>query len=111
MSNVGVTVRTSPTERSYYRFQIVGSNSALLDGYIGGVYTGSLGAITVPPGGFAAGDVIRLEVSGSTLTALVNGSVVGTATDTNLTGGFPGVRFANGNPEGRLDDWEGGDLY
>jgi PKD repeat protein len=106
MSNVGVTVRTSPTERSYYRFQVIDAANADIGKYVNGTFT----QLTPIAGTFAAGDVIRLEVSGSTLTAIQNGSTVGTATDSDLTGGFPGVRFFN-SVGARLDDWEGGDLY
>jgi PKD repeat protein len=105
MSNVGVTVRMSATEQSCYRFQVVSATNALLDKYVNGIYSQLDNVV----GTFAAGDIIRLEVSGSTLTAIQNGSTIATANDNSLTGGFPGVRFFNAIGA-RLDDWEGGSL-
>jgi len=42
-------------------------------------------------GTFAAGDVLRLEVSGSTLTIKQNGNSLGTRTDSTHTGGAAGI--------------------
>jgi hypothetical protein len=61
-------------------------------------------------GTFAENDIIRLEASGSTLTAKVNGAPVTdcSRTDATLTGGRPGV-YVDG-PDFRIDDFTGGDL-
>lgn len=69
-------------------------------GYLG---TGSL---TV-----SAGDVLRLEMSGSTLTLKKNGATVDTATDATYASGQPGILSDYGNTNvGILDDFSGGDL-
>lgn len=107
MSQVGVTVRVDPTVESFYRFQITGPNSARLDKWVGGVNSLIDNNATGP---YGVDNVIRLEVSGSTLHAYVDNTVVFTATDNTLTGGYPGVRFFYGEPTGALDDWEGGSL-
>lgn len=60
-----------------------------------------------------ANDVIRLEVSGTSLTALVNGSAVSTVTDSSIASGSPGVMGTGGDASGTytlLDDWVGDDL-
>jgi chitodextrinase len=65
---------------------------------------------------WVAGDIIRLEASGSNpvqLTLLRNGNPVLTYTDTteNLVGGSPGIGIYS--PSGdhlAIDDWEGGNL-
>ena len=60
-----------------------------------------------------AGDVIRLEVSGTTLTAKQNGSTLSTVTDSSLASGSPGVAGEGGAASGTytlLDDWVGDDL-
>ena len=61
---------------------------------------------------FNAGDTIRLEVAGSTLTAYKNGSVLGTATDATYALGQPGIQShtATGTDGAYLDNWQGGEL-
>lgn len=54
-----------------------------------------------------AGDVLRLEVSGSNLNLKMNGVSVLTATDSAITAGAPGMYFYQCDG---IDDWEGGDL-
>ena len=61
----------------------------------------------------SAGDVIRLEASGTTLTAKRNGSVLATATDSAIASGAPGVYGQGEATSGTytlLDDWVGADL-
>ena len=59
-----------------------------------------------PTGPLAAGTVLNLSVTGSTLSFSENGDVVITATDTSLSGGAPGI-MANGTST--AGDWSGGD--
>jgi hypothetical protein len=56
------------------------------------------------------GDVVRVEVKGTTVEYFVNGVSVGTRTDSSLSAGAPGLFFYSlVTDEGRIDDWEGGD--
>jgi len=106
MSNVGVCVRMSATNRSYYRFAVINATTATLGKYVSGTWT-QIGPDII--GTYGANDILRLEVSGSTLTCIQNGNVIRTDTDSSLTGGYPGVRFYT-SVGSRLDDWEGGNL-
>ncbi|HET9708379.1 MAG TPA: hypothetical protein VFP39_08750, partial [Gemmatimonadales bacterium] len=57
------------------------------------------------------GDVLKLTVVGSTLTAYKNGVAISgfSATDTDLSSGNPGIEAAsNGTANETLDNWEGG---
>jgi len=57
----------------------------------------------------SVGDVVRLEVVGSTLTARVNGTIVGTCTDGAITAaGYAGVYDDWQTVNGVLDDFEAG---
>lgn len=58
----------------------------------------------------AVNDVVRLEVSGSTLTIKYNGTTIDTTTDASLTSGSAGIVCYNGGTSERVDDWEGGNL-
>jgi hypothetical protein len=73
-------------------------------------YTGSFSTLDTRSCSAVVGDVIRLEVSGTTLTGKVNGTVVSTVTDTAIASGNPGLHIYFFNPALSLDDWEGGDL-
>lgn len=55
-----------------------------------GVYT-QIGADITTPSNLVAGDVVRLEVTGTTLTCKVNGTTVRTATDSTFATGQPGI--------------------
>jgi hypothetical protein len=54
------------------------------------------------------GDVLRIEVEGSTIRTLVNGVPISSVTDATYAAGQAGL-FAITDSQ-RLDDWEGGDL-
>lgn len=58
----------------------------------------------------AESDVIRLEVSGTTLTLKQNGASLGTRTDSNYSSGSAGIFAYQLNLPVALDDWEGGNL-
>lgn len=58
---------------------------------------------------FVNGALIRLEVSGSTLSLYYNGTLLGTATDTTYTSGFPGIQVHTTTTNG-ADNFEAGDL-
>jgi hypothetical protein len=81
---------------------------------IGRIDSGTATAITTGLGTPAAGDVLKLEVSGTTLTAYVDGASVGTGATTSggaaITGGAAGITGYGGALGGTLDNWEGGDV-
>lgn len=61
----------------------------------------------------ANGDLLRVEVSGTTLTAKKNGAIVGTVTDATIASGSAGAGVFNTAGAGNnvlIDDWEGGNL-
>lgn len=61
----------------------------------------------------ATNDLIRLEVSGTTLTVKVNGVQVYTTTDSSLASGAPGVAGQGAAASGTytlLDSWTGADI-
>jgi hypothetical protein len=77
---------------------------------LGGLMVGG----TIPP---AAPFILRLEVSGTTLTVKTGTThgtynVQATVTDSAIASGIPGIRTYNdaGTPIGRVDNWYGGDL-
>lgn len=74
--------------------------------HVNGVFSG----LSTFVSSFAAGDVARIEISGTTLTAYKNGSVVGTVTDSSITGAGDGAGLFVYDTGGSIDDWAGGDL-
>lgn len=60
-----------------------------------------------------ANDVLRLEASGTTITAKHNGATLTSVTDSSHSAGSPGISGAGCASSGTytlLDDWEGADL-
>lgn len=77
-NNSGLAWRISSSRNDYYRL-----DRQTLAKYVGGSFsTISSGA----PWTFAAGDVMRVTMIGSTIKVYQNGSLVGTYTDTSITG-------------------------
>ena len=58
------------------------------------------------------GDILALEVEGTTLRCLKNGAMFWTQTDSSLASGAPGISASGENTTdfNAADDWEGGDL-
>jgi hypothetical protein len=108
---VGPTVRGSSS--GYYRFVLNGNNVASnlsLAKVVGGVFTDiSSGGATVTA---ASGDLLRLEVIGTQLTAYYNGVQKFQVTDSSLSTGAPGVAGfdAAASPTAGATVWEGGNL-
>ena len=109
---IGVAVRASTGgAASYYGFYADGSGGGktFLFKMVSGTWTqlGSTGAA------LSANDLLRLEISGTTLTPKVNGSTQsppGTQTDSALSSGAAGLSGYSLSTAMRLDDWEGGNL-
>jgi len=113
---VGATVSTTtlgPAVRvqsggSRYRF-VWWSGSYYLQ-YMPGTGNGTNLQI-VSAGAPSVGTVLNLTVSGTTLNAYVNGGLILTATDSNLSSGQPGIDVGYGMPVGNATSgWSGGDL-
>lgn len=109
----GVVVRFSNTGggQGYGFFVDPGTSSYFVQRFAAGIYVADVFSGSAS---FTVGDVIRLEVSGTTLTAKKNGVTVNSGPDPNVASGSPGVgTFANGIPDPAqrsVDDFEGGDL-
>lgn len=105
---VGVTVREIGT--SGYLL-IAFNNAGTLEMRI---YREDAGSYTQLQGNnvsFAPGDVMRLEVLGTTLTAKLNGvSVMTPPTDSTYASGAPGIQFFSNTVPQVVDDWSGGEL-
>lgn len=56
-------------------------------------------------------DVLRLEISGTTLTVKINGVAQGSpTTDSDIASGYAGLHANKDDANHRGDDWEGGNL-
>ena len=59
---------------------------------------------------YSVNDVIRLEITGSTIVLKKNGSVVTTITDGTYTTGKPGLSGFGNSTESRGDGWTAGSI-
>jgi len=105
---VQITVRASGSgDGSYnnylfYTDGVAGANHTEVAKNINGVQT----ALRSFPVTFAIGDIIRISVSGTTITCYKNGVPLGTVTDASLASGSPGVGVYGSAVT--VDDWQGG---
>lgn len=102
----GPGVRHANSGATYYGYYADGTTTAYAFKNVGGTWT-QLGANFSSP---AAGTVLRLEVSGTTLTIKHNGVSQGTRTDSAIASGRAGVVGYSASTGMRIDDWEGGNL-
>jgi hypothetical protein len=105
---IGPTFRSSAVALTYYGFWASTSGSQSLVKSVAGVVTTlASGTFTV-----AAGDVLRTEVSGTTVRAVVNGVVKLTATDAAIASGNPGFYGSEGSGSVGIvvDTWSAGDF-
>jgi hypothetical protein len=105
---VGVAVRCAASGANYYGMYTA-SNFTYLFVVSGGTWTqlGWTGS------NYDNGYVMRLEISGTTLTPKLNGAVnseIGAVEDETLASGYAGVSGYSSSIATRLDDWEGGNL-
>lgn len=97
-----VAVRKTDGDNFYAGGRLNGT-SIRISKYVAGVQTTlNTGTVTV-----SDGDVIRLEVSGTSLDLKINGVSQLTTTDSDLSSGNPGLRSTNTTD---WDNWSGGDL-
>lgn len=106
---IGVSVRCHASAFTFYCIDSDSADGTYLSKYVAGVYTalGSTGSVLV------VSDVLKLEVSGTTLTPKKNGSLLvtpGAQTDSAIASGSAGIAGAGNGTTSRLDSWEGGNL-
>ena len=109
--SIGVTVRSSGSLTagtfSGYLLTADGSTFSTLDKIVSGVGSQILDLSSVA---WSAGDVLKLAVSGRTLTAYKNGIAIGTITDPDVASGQPGACIFESSADGNgtsFDDWVG----
>lgn len=104
----GVLVRGTTAARTYYGV-VCSTQGTELRKLSGGVHSALATDATI----WANGDVVRLEVSGTTLTVKRNGVTISALTtpDATIASGRPGLNFSSSSTTAcTIDDWEGGDL-
>jgi hypothetical protein len=103
----GVSVRADTGgANTYYGFYGDSSSQYLFE-QIAGSWT----EISSTGNGFSASDVVRLEVDGTSLSALVNDSEEESASgESGISSGAAGLSSSAGSSTPRMDDWEGGNL-
>lgn len=104
---VGVIVRASGvSSRNYYLLVTVGTTKLRISKTVNGVAT-TLGAdISVTT---VLNRSIKLAVIGGTLTAYLDGLIVGTRTDGSLVSGNPGFLMLD-SLANRMDNWQASDI-
>lgn len=111
-ASIGVAVRAA-SGGNYYGlyYSASGGGSLWLFKVVSGAWS-ELGA-AYGLGTWSVGDVLRLEVEGTTLTPKRNGvliAAIGTKTDSSLSSGAAGICGYDALSECNLDNWEGGNL-
>jgi hypothetical protein len=105
---VGVAVRTG-TAGTYTAYELFCSTAGeVLQKIVSGTPT----ILATPSAVCAANDVIELDIAGTYLTAIHNGSVDATYSDSSINSGAPGVVAGNGGTvtNDALINWVGGSL-
>lgn len=104
---IGVAVRCHASSATWYGFYTDGLDSWLYKNN-GATWT----QLSTSGTDVADGDTLRIEASGTTLTARLNGSTSGAPaaqSDSSIASGYAGIcGYDNSTP--RIDDWEGGNL-
>lgn len=109
-SGIGVAVRVAAAALTAYRVVLThaspGTNVSL-QRFLAGAFT----RLWDRGAAFVDGDLVRLEVQGTTLRVFINGVQVGADfTDTNIASGNAGISYSSVATSASLDDWEGGDF-
>lgn len=118
-TGIGVAVRCSTASGGSGYWAVVrvttGGNECYISRWLNGSYTN----ITQRTVSWINGDILRLEVQGTTLrvyrsTPLVSGGAFvqlgADITDANIASGAAGIAYSSTMATGTLDTWEGGDL-
>lgn len=103
----GAVVRHQSGSLSYYvMFANIAASQATIYRFDNG--SGSLLGSVVGSIAWAAGDTMKLDVAGSTLTAYRNGGSIFTRSDATYTGGYPGIDVIAVAGTPTVDDWVAG---
>jgi len=102
---IGPAVRAHVSAATYYIYYTDGGATQIAK-MVGGVWT-QLGSDLANP---ANGSVLKLEVSGTTLTAYDDDVSQGSRTDSSIASGYAGVAAYGDNTTTRGDNFEGGNL-
>ena len=104
----GPVVRAQVSGFSGYAFRREGDFIYRMYKIVSGSWT-QLGSVFYNPSE-VSGDVLRLEIVGSTLKAFINGVLKRTASDSTYASGSPGIYIyqVGTSPVFYGDDWEGG---
>lgn len=107
---IGLAARAATAARTYYRLSTDATgatNNIGLSKFVAAVKTN----LWFRSLAIAAGDVVRLEVQGTTLRVFFNGVQLGAdTTDASIATGSPGVSYSGTVGACSLDDWMGGDF-
>lgn len=104
---IGVRIATDNSANYYGLYYDDDTGDTLIFKVVAGVWTQLGAAFTAVR---AVNDILRLEVSGTTLTYKLNGTSQGTRTDSSLSSGSAGVVGRGLTTAHRIDTWEGGSL-
>jgi hypothetical protein len=108
---VGISVRNGASGvSSAYGYTCEGNVGRAIVKDVTNAFSTIAGPTGTPTAPCVAGDALRLEAVGSSLTAFRNGVVDLTATDTSLTSGGVGLWIAQGTTAAG-DNWSGGNLH
>jgi hypothetical protein len=108
-TGIGPMVRCSAADNTNYRVVIThgATNNITLGKFVASAFT-EIWQRTVT---FVDGDILRLEVQGTTLRVYVNGVQVGAdATDSSIASGAAGIAYSSNLASCTADDWEAGEL-
>lgn len=105
----GVSARKSAAAATHYRLVVDrnASNNIELAKVVAGAFT----LIWDRTSAYSDGDVIRLEVQGTTLRAYRNGTQIGAdSTDSGIATGNAGIMYSSTDTAAKGDNWNGGDF-
>ena len=105
----GPAVRIATGALTLYRCVVshAASNNVELAKIVSGTYT----QLALRTQAWTDGDVLRLEVAGTTLKVFRNGTQMGAnVTDSSIASGRAGIGFSSVTTSASLDNWEGGDF-
>lgn len=103
----GPAVRVSSSAATYYGFYTRIAGNTYYFKMVAGSYTDltSLAAISR-----SAGDTLRIEISGTSITCKANGATEKTLTDNSISSGRVGITGYSSGSTNMLDSWAGGNL-
>ena len=111
-AQVGVAVRCAASGATYYALYW-GPNYGAAHAWLFKQVSGTWTQLAETDMTLAAGDVLRLEISGTMLTSKKNGTnitALSGISDNSISSGYAGIAGYDDGTTARIDDWEGGNL-